>query len=161
MSLAILLVGVGLILVADVTGAWLHRRSRRRRQRVAATPPVPGVGRVTDPEAIERYLTARVLVHSIDQESYRSRMASIAAAAAGQPVDDLLRRATAIGPESARLLGTLGTALPELSPATLRAAVCLAGHGAAVDDLVRMLGLTPAQALRITAATPGAADHRS
>ena len=47
--------------------------------------------------------------------------------------------------------------LPELPLANLRAAVNLCSYGATAENLVRLLGLTESQALRISEATRN--DH--
>jgi len=45
--------------------------------------------------------------------------------------------------------------LPELAPATVRAAIAVVRCGADADELVRLLRLTAAQALRISTALSG------
>lgn len=166
MGLAILLVvGLGL-LIADAAFTRRHpprRHPARHRSDAPAsvrvsvrTPvraPVPGAA---GPEATERALTARLLAGVLDGASYRDRMAEVASTVDGTGSGRDALRVLSLDMSSLELLGHLGPSLPELEPATLCAAVNLARYGAGVDDLVRLLGLSYPQAVRISAATPRA-----
>jgi hypothetical protein len=132
----------------------ITRQSTRRRKKYAPilpalrNPAVPSVG-YADAEGV---LTARRLAGKIDRTAYRDGLAALAA---------LEQRSTGVSPlrmvaldqGSLAELGRLGTGMPELAPATLFAAVSLAHNGATVEDLTRLLGLAPSQALRIVTRT--------
>lgn len=156
MSLAVLIVCV---IAAAIYDVWDVRRRRGRhavRDHLAVTHPArPGPTRApmpSGPDDVERAITSRLLAGRLDPELYRDCMAAIAAT-----VD-----ATAVCVESPvptldqDAVDRLVTALPELPSTTVRAAADLAQLGAGVEELVRLLDITPPQALRIVVATTGA-----
>lgn len=114
---------------------------------------------IADPEATERYLTARLLAGTVDPADYRSVMARIASVVDDRQPADEVRRATRLGYGFLAVARSLSRVLPELSLETVTVAVNLARFGATVEDLTRLTGVTAAQALRITVATPGSPDH--
>lgn len=156
MSLAVL---IACVIAAVIYDVWDVRRRRGRgaiRGHVAATPPVrPAPTRApmpSGPADVERAITGRLLTGRLDPELYRDCMAAIAATA----------DATAACVESPvptvdqDALDRLVTALPELPSTTVLAAADLAQLGASVEELVRLLDITPPQALRIVVVTTGA-----
>ena len=159
MALAIMLgFGSALLVVEFVLYTWRHRRQRRLAVRrhpsgrgPAPTPDGPVQYRVTalDPEGIERLLTRRLVFGTITSEVYRHWMTKLAAGPDSDPVSVDVTRAFSLDVESRLQLARLATEMPELPLATLSAGVSLVRFGATVDDLVRLLGLRPDQALRI------------
>ncbi|HVV19890.1 MAG TPA: hypothetical protein VHF06_10675 [Pseudonocardiaceae bacterium] len=140
--------GLAAMVLTAVILLWYRRFERRR-----------AASAITDPEAIERYLVARRLAGSMRQAEYTFRMARIAAVA-DLSADGESAWATAACRGERRLLRQLGDVLPALPTATLVGSVNLARYGARVDDLVRLMGITRAQAVWITTMTPEAMDHQ-
>jgi hypothetical protein len=154
----LLIVAAGALLVAAVLG-WIVHANRAGRS--VGRPRRWWRGRARDDGDlghVERLLTSRVLAGNVDPAEYRSRLAALAEEDYARRIE--IRCALTLDHRARALLEPLRVALPEVPPATLSAAINLAGYGASVEDLVRLLGLTRAQAFRITVVTPGAGDHR-
>lgn len=98
-----------------------------RRKREARTAPKV-VEATPDPESMERYFTAAVLAGVIDKAHYQARMAALAATTEQHVDDDVPRTVT---------------------DPRLRAAVRLARRGTEAGELVRLLGITHADAVRM------------
>jgi hypothetical protein len=98
---------------------WEARPGRRVPKVVERTP---------DSESMERYLTAAVMAGVIDKAHYRARMAALAASTEQHADDDVPRTVT---------------------DPRLRAAVRLARRGSEAGELVRLLGITHADAVRM------------
>lgn len=141
----VVLVALLVLLLAPgrIFAGW--RRDRWRRTSVSSSSPAVR----TAPEEIERKVTTLMLAGELDGPSYRIAMAELAA---HSPIDITVSLMLVARGPAGRSAERLCRALPELAPATVRAAVDLARCGADTDELIRLLHLTCPQALRITTA---------
>lgn len=122
MGAILIIVLLGLLLIGD----W---RKVPRARRFAPKRTAPAVVEATaDPESMDRYFTAAVLAGVIDKAHYRAKMAALAAT-------------TELHPDT----GAPST----ISDPKLRAAVRLARQGTRARDLVRLLGITHSDAVRM------------
>ena len=123
MAAILVIVLLGLLLLGD------HVKLPRRKRKYHRKPTAPKVVEATpDPESMGRYFTAAVLDGMIDKGHYRARMEALAA--------------------------TTGLYVEEDVPSTvtdprLRAAVRLAMRGTEAGELVRLLGISHADAVRM------------
>lgn len=92
-------------------------------------------------------ITSRLLAGTVGRAEYHREMAGLARTTASVPLppDDPAH-------DPRYLLAVVGTTLPEVEPVTLCRAFVLARSGGDTADLVRLLGLTEAQARTIVAA---------
>lgn len=131
MGAILVIVLLGLLLLGDLW-KWPPGKRRYHRNppaRTSAPKSAPKVVEATpDPESMDRYLTAAVLAGMIDKTHYRTRMAELAATT-GLYVRD--------------------SAPSGVTDPRLRAAIGLARQGIEADDLVRLLGITHADAVRV------------
>jgi hypothetical protein len=151
-----LLIVVGCLAVM-LTLEWLLARRRRRRDVHQITLPagaVPESATMISFDDAERAMTSYLLSGALTRTDYRDTVAALAGTderlTGSNPLDAIM--------PSAESLDQLCAALPSVRRSTLSAAVALARHGATIDGLTRMLGLTDAQAIQIVAT---AADSRS
>ena len=95
----------------------------------------------------ERMITSRLLAGAVSRPEYHREMARLARTTASVPLppDDPAH-------DPRYLLAVVGTTLPEIEPTTLCRAYVLARSGGDTADLMRLLGLTEAQARTILAA---------
>lgn len=123
MGAILVIVLLGLLLAGD----WL--KFPRRASKTAPSKTAPKVVEARpDSESMDRYFTSAVVAGVIGKAHYRARMAALAA--------------------------TTGLYVEEDVPTTvtdprLRAAVRLARQGSEADELVRLLGITHADAVRM------------
>lgn len=123
---------MGAILVVVLLGLLLAGDRLKFPRRASKAAPNKTVRKVVDarpdPESMDRYFTAAVVAGVIDKAHYRARMAALAA------TTDLY----------------VDEAIPStVTDARLRAAVRLARQGSEADELVRLLGITHADAVRM------------
>lgn len=123
MAAILVIVLLGLLLLGD--RVKLPRRTRKYHRNPAASKVVEAT---PDPEYMDRYFTAAVLADVIDKEHYRARMEALAA--------------------------TTELYADECAPSAvadprLGAAARLARQGTKARELVRLLGITHADAVRV------------
>jgi len=151
-----LLIVVGCLAVMLTLESFLARRRRRRNVHEITLPAdaVPGSATMISFDDAERSMTAYLLAGLLSRADYRDTIAALASTdqrlTGSNPLDTIMPSAESLDP--------LSTALPAIQRPTLSAAVALAQHGATVDSLTRLLGVTDAQAIQIVTT---AADSRS
>ena len=123
---------MGAILVIVLLGLLFLGDRLKFPRRARTSAPKPIAARVVearpDPESMDRYFTAAVLDGVVDKAHYRARMAALAA--------------------------TTDLYVDDATPTTmtdprLQAAVRLARQGTEADELVRLFGITHADAVRV------------
>jgi hypothetical protein len=154
-ELAIVFVSVlALLAIENLVTRWSDRRRKElARMVVPATPAAQAVPRgELSYEGAERALCRQLTAGQLDRADYRDAMAALAAT--DQRVSGANPLATmAIGHQSRDQITRLRAAMPAMAPATIFAAVALAHDGATVENLMRLLGMTNAQALRVIITT--------
>jgi hypothetical protein len=132
------------------------RRSDRRLRDLArvvmptVTKAAPSGERSYD--IAERARSRRLVAGQLDRTDYRDAMAALAVTDERTSGFNPLRLMT-ISHESRDQITQLRAAMPALAPATVFAAVALAHDGATVENLMRLLGMTNAEALRVIVST--------
>jgi hypothetical protein len=159
MALAIVAVCVMVLLVIENLAS---RRSTRQHREMARMIMQPDPGATQDELAYdnaERELTTRLLAAQLTQHDYHDGMAALSAA--DQRTTSLAPPRLAVLSRDSRIqLADLGAAMPAVPPTTIFAAVALASNGATIDNLMRLLGLTNAQALRVMVTTAANGDRQ-
>jgi hypothetical protein len=135
--------------------ALLARRANRRHQGLvravgepAAAAEAPAATTSTFEDA-ERELTSWLAAGLLSPGDYRETIAALAATD---------QRVTGVNPLALLRLGRealdrLKAAMPSVPRSTLFAAIALAQDGATVESLMRLLGLTNAQAVKVIMTT--------
>jgi len=151
-----LLIVVGCLAVMLTLESFLARRRRRRNVHEITLPAgaVPGSETMISFDDAERTMTAYLLAGLLTRPDYRDTVAALASTderlTGSNPLEAIMP-----SPES---LERLSAALPAVRRTTLSTAVALARHGATVDSLTRLLGVSDAEAIQIVTT---AADSRS
>ena len=154
---AVLLVVVTIFVSADTVLTMRRRRvdsAQRTGHRPApSTPAKPAEplapAQPGDLERSEQRLTTRRLSGDLDAASYRDELGALAHKMANNGVFAEARRVTTVDRQLLAHAGRVGTIAPELPLPMLIAVAGVVRYGAEDDDLVRMFGLTPAQAIKI------------
>jgi hypothetical protein len=161
MELAI--IAVSLLALLAIENLVTRRSDRYRKELVYAVMPTALATQAAphgEPsfDSAERALSRQLVAGQLDQADYLEAMAALATTDQRRTGFDPLRMMT-IGNESRDQIAQLRAAMPTTAPATIFAAVALAHDGATVENLMRLLGMTNADALRVvvTAATD---NHR-
>ncbi|HEX9335926.1 MAG TPA: hypothetical protein VF892_08565 [Pseudonocardiaceae bacterium] len=161
MELAIMFVSLLALLAIE---NFVTRRSDRYRTELvhAVMPTAPTAQAAPRGElsfdGAERALSRQVVAGQVDRADYRDAMAALAATDQCRTGFHPLRT-MAIGNESRDQIAQLRAAMPTMAPATVFAAVALAHDGATVENLMRLLGMTNADALRVVV-TASTDNHR-
>ena len=143
MTLTVLVASLLALVGIESVCTWrdLHRDRTVKRAARAAAPIV------THADA-ECAMTRQLLGGRLKPADYRDAMAALAATEEQVTGVDPLRL-IAMDDDSLEQLRQLAIAMPALPRATLAAAVALTRNGATVEHLIRLLGLTNAQSVRV------------
>lgn len=137
-------------IAAMMTLEWVIARRPRRRQHdvheiTLPATAVPDSATMISFSDAEAAIIEQRLKGLLSRTDYRDTLTALADAeerlSGSNPLDQLM--------PSRESVDGLAVALPSIPRTTLSAAVALAHHGSGVDGLMRLLGLTDAQALRI------------
>jgi len=155
------IVFMGVLTVLAVENLTTRRSTRRTRELVRAAAPVGHASARTEPacDNAESALATRLLTGQLDQAGYHDAMAALASAdqrTTGVNPLRLLRLAQ----DACDQIADLQRAMPTLSPTTIFTAIALAHEGATVECLMRRVGLTNAQALRVIITTASKGGRR-